>query len=317
MYKLLRKGLFIFVLLIASSCSRQSGVVIAKIDGTDVTDEYLRQRMMMEGQKYDRSLLVQKGNFEEFRRQVLDKLIQEAILLNEANRLKIEADDDELKKALKLQSGGLDQKEYLEKLASRGISRKAWHRAQQNRLTIEKLIQKEVFDRVPISEENIAAYYRKNIHEFMQPTQFRARQIIVDTRELAEEIVAKLKKGGDFAELAREHSLSPDSKRGGDLGYFDASTYPEVFAEACQKLEIGGTSGVVATDYGYQIFQLLDRREPRQKTLEDVAPSIRHTLAEERGESAFEKWFENLKKRSNISINKDALAEVRLEDEKK
>jgi len=273
--------------------------------------------MIMESGKYDISILKKEKNFKVFRHQVLEKIIQESILLNEAGKLEIDVSNRELQQTEKLQAGGLDPKEHLKGLEHTGMTPKKWHRAQRNRLIIEKLVQKEVTDHVPISKKSVAEYYRGHISEFRQPTQFRARQIIVDSREPADEIVAKLKSGADFAELARKYSLSPDSKRGGDLGYFDAGAYPEIFSEICQRLNIGETSEVTATDYGYQIFQLLDRREPRQRTLEEAKPAIRQILAEEKGQAAFEEWFAILRKKSNVLIDEQKLAEVNLDEKKK
>jgi len=120
-------------------------------------------------------------------------------------------------------------------------------------------------------------------------------------------------KGEDFAGLAKEYSQSPDGDRGGDLGYFDAAAYPEAFAEACAKLKKGEISDVIATPYGFQIFQLLDTRPSRQRSLGEVAESIQKRLREERVDEFYGPWLSRLMSGVKIQINENALKEVRLE----
>lgn len=306
------------LLISIGACSKPSDTVVATVNSTKITAAELAMRMRMEEMKYDPALLGDKTNFETFRRRTLSHLIEEGILLEEAARLGIKPSEENLKKMDEMHRSLLgDGPDEIEKpFRTRDLDPEDWRKAQQRRLIINELIQKEVVDKIPISDRQIAKYYQKHIQQFRRPTQFHARQIVVDTRELADKILARLREGDDFATLAKKHSLSPDSERGGDLGYFDATSYPKAFAEVCQQLKIGEISGVVATDYGYQIFHLLDRRQARQRPLEEVAPLIRKILQEERGEEALARKFEEWKKNSIIVVKEDALEGVKLEDNK-
>jgi peptidyl-prolyl cis-trans isomerase C len=309
------KNLIIMVICtLIAGCSGDNSPIVANVNSIPIKSSSLEREMILESGKYDPATLSIDANFNEFRKQALDKLIQESILLEEANALNIAASKEELEHAKLLQSGGLDNKHFAEWLSEHGLKMKDWDEIISKRVTIDKLIKKQVYDNIPIPKKKIEAYYKKHIQNFRQPTQFRALQIIVDEREVADRIISELKQGADFAALAKKHSMSPDGKRGGDLGYFDAGAYPEVFAEVCQKLNIGETSEVIVTDYGYQIFQLLDRRPPRQLSLADVTPLIRKTLAEDQSEIVFKKWLEELNVKYNVNINDKILSEVKLDD---
>ncbi|HQC50935.1 MAG: Chaperone SurA precursor [bacterium ADurb.Bin270] len=307
----------ILILAAALGCSEKPAEkIVATVGSMTIGESRLREEIAFEGSKYDPEMISTKVNFEQLKAQALEKLIQEAMLLNEAIKLDISATSDELKKEESLQRGSLTDDEISEALKEKGLNIDRWREIQKKRIIMTKLIQSEVLDKVPVLDADIESYYNDNIHQFSLPTHFHAKQIIVDSRELAEEILAKLKKGGDFAELAKKHSLSPDGKNGGDLGFFNAQSYPPVFSEICHKLKPGEISDVVETDYGYQIFQLIDSRPARQESLSEAKPYIKNLLAEEKSADIFKKWFDDLRAKTEISVNEKALAEVLLEEKK-
>ncbi len=68
-------------------------------------------------------------------------------------------------------------------------------------------------------------------------------------------LAASLEKGADFADLARSHSDCPSGARGGDLGAFGRGSMVAAFEEAAFGLDVGATSGVVETDFGYHLIK--------------------------------------------------------------
>jgi peptidyl-prolyl cis-trans isomerase C len=195
----------------------------------------------------------------------------------------------------------------------KNIDPKAWKLAQQNRMTISKLITREVLDKIPISDNQVESYYRQHKKDFNIPEQIHARQILTDSPETANSLLAQIRQGGDFVEIAKQNSLSPDAERGGDLGFFDERSYPAIFAETCKKLKIGETSNVVHTDYGYQIFQLLERKPPEQIPLDAARDQIRQFLKQQEGEGVFIDWLAKLQKGVAITIDDTAVGRVSLE----
>lgn len=309
MTRLCRASLAVAVIALACACSRGSGTVVASVDGRRITSQDLQEEMRMQQGMYDPAVFSSPQNFEEFRRRTLDRLVQEAILTAEAKRAGITVTDEELSQSPE-SAADIDQGKIL---GERGIDPKRWKESQRRRVLIRKLIESQVVDRIPVTDEAIEAYYKSHAAQFRENTQYHARQILVETREQADRLHAQLVKGADFGELAKQHSISPDGARGGDLGFFDAQSYPEVFSEICGQLSKGQTSDVKATPYGYQIFQLLDKRPSRQRPLAEVKPLIKRLLQEDRIESTYEPWIAGLTKGARIQINEDVLKEVRLE----
>jgi peptidyl-prolyl cis-trans isomerase C len=112
--------------------------------------------------------------------------------------------------------------------------------------------------------------------------EYRARHILVDSEEEAKKILAELKKGGKFDELAQKNSKDPGSaQRGGDLDWNVPSTYDKQFADAMTKLEKGKyTETPVRTRFGFHIIQLEDVRTAKFITLAEARPRIQQMLVQ-------------------------------------
>lgn len=85
--------------------------------------------------------------------------------------------------------------------------------------------------------------------------EMKASHILVKDRELANKILADLKKGANFGALARQYSTCPSKAKGGDLGWFGPGQMVKPFEEACQRLSVGGLSGIVGTQFGLHIIK--------------------------------------------------------------
>jgi peptidyl-prolyl cis-trans isomerase C len=116
--------------------------------------------------------------------------------------------------------------------------------------------------------------------------EYKARHILVDTEDEAKALIAQLKKGGKFEDLAAKSSKdSGSAQRGGDLDWNAPGTYDKQFSEAMVKLEKGKyTETPVRTRFGFHIIQLDDVRPARFAALAEVKPRIQQRLAQNRVE---------------------------------
>lgn len=145
--------------------------------------------------------------------------------------------------------------------------------------------------------QKIQDYYNNHISEFSQPKQYRARHILLklaqnasekeseEIREKAKKIIADLKAGASFEELAKKYSEDEVSKaRGGDLDYFPEGRMVKPFEEAVKNLKVGEiTDEPVRTIFGYHIIKLEGIKEATKKELKDVEKDIaRKIILDER-----------------------------------
>lgn len=128
----------------------------------------------------------------------------------------------------------------------------------------------------PVTDADVETYYKEN------PTQFvidevTAGHILVAEEGLAEEILTKLRAGGDFESLAEEYSIDGSASEGGSLGTFGRGAMVPEFEEAVFALAEGEVSDVVATQFGYHIIRVTEKRQGTE-TLEEARDTIRANL---------------------------------------
>lgn len=89
----------------------------------------------------------------------------------------------------------------------------------------------------------------------------RARHILVDSEDVAEDLKQQIEDGADFGELAREHSSCPSSRQGGDLGEFGRGQMVPEFDQVVFSGEVGAPLGPVKTQFGYHLIEITSRTD--------------------------------------------------------
>ncbi|MFK8029468.1 MAG: peptidylprolyl isomerase [Gammaproteobacteria bacterium] len=145
----------------------------------------------------------------------------------------------------------------------------------------------------PVTEEMVRAAYDSG----SSGTEYKARHILVKEEAEAREVIASLDAGGDFADLAEEHSTGPSGPRGGDLGWFPAAQMVKPFGDALPGIE-EGTYGKepVQTQFGWHVILV---EETRKAEFEQVAAKLREQLATDQ----VNKFLEDVKAKAQI-VNK-------------
>ncbi len=137
----------------------------------------------------------------------------------------------------------------------------------------------------PVTDAEIEAEYAKvKAAQAGSGKEYKAQHILVETEDQAKAIIASLKKGGKFEDIAKKSSKDPGSgANGGDLGWADPSGYVKEFGEALAKLKKGQTTDVpVKTQFGYHIIRLNDERTQEFPPLEQVKPQIGQQLQQQK-----------------------------------
>ena len=135
----------------------------------------------------------------------------------------------------------------------------------------------------PVTDADIKAEYDKFAKE-NSGKEFRARHILVESEDQAKALIAEIKKGGKFEELAKKNSKDPGSgANGGDLDWSAANAYVPEFSAAMAKLDKGQmTDAPVKSQFGWHIIRVDDVREAQLPKFDDVKPQIAQQLQQQK-----------------------------------
>ena len=162
--------------------------------------------------------------------------------------------------------------------------------------------------RPQVTDADLQAYYDAHKADYHVDEQVKVRHILIsapkgadaktdaEAKAKAQGILDQIRKGADFATLAKEYSQDPGSKdSGGELGYVKRNhqMVPE-FEKAAMALKPGQTSDLVRTDFGYHIIQAEARDEAHEKPLSEVAPEIRPILEQQKSAGALQSFASQL-----------------------
>ncbi len=241
----------------AAKDAKDEGEVLAVVNGRPIT------RAMLEAYGMERRSPT-GGPLPEKR--LLDELIAQELLVQQAER-----------------SG----------LAQRPDVRRRLELQRRNVLAMTML--REEIGRQPVTDKELRKLYDELVAK--QPRkEYKARHILVKDEKTARELIARLDKGADFAELARKHSIGPSGKQGGELGWFSPSQMVKPFADAVAALEKGAyTKTPVQTRFGWHVVQLEDVRELPAPEFEQVRDRLREVLQRRRVQQYLERLVQEAK----------------------
>lgn len=158
------------------------------------------------------------------------------------------------------------------------------------------LIEKRIRE-IPIEEADLRAEYATQIAT-LDGNEYLARHILLSEQEQADEILAQLRLGADFGELARRESIGPSARQGGDLGWFQSGQMVPLFAAALQRMQVGEVSKPVQTKFGWHVIQLQDKRTAPVPDFATIKPRLTNIVRNKR----LHKLVDGLRENAKIEI---------------
>jgi parvulin-like peptidyl-prolyl isomerase len=251
----------------------------AVVNGEPITlDAYQRQVAQVEAffEQEGLDLETDEGRerLTQARRQVLEQMIDQELIEQAAAEMGITISDAELQASIADivdQSGG--EEEFNQSLQATGTTYDDFRQ-----MLLDQLLSEAVYSAVTASINPVAE-------------QVHARHILLPTREMAEEVLARLQAGEDFAYLAREYSEDISSREtGGDMGFFPRGVMPPEVEDVAFSLEVGEISEIVESQFGFHVLQVLEREE------REIAVEVFESLRQQ----AFMQWLQEQRESASI-----------------
>jgi peptidyl-prolyl cis-trans isomerase C len=289
---------------------------VAIVNGTAITQTDLDNELIVIKKRFmEQGRAITDAQLKGISGAVIETLINRELLFQQSQKMGIAVKDEEvLNQLIKMKEGFPSEAEYQKKISEMNMSESAI-KAQINRaLVIRELINKEVADKVEVSDEEAKEFYDSRPQDFKQPEEVNARHILIKVDQNAEEtekakskkeikeIQKKLKNGEDFADLAKEYSQGPSGPKGGALGYFKRGQMVKPFEDAAFALDTNEVSDIVETTFGYHLIKVVDKKPESTIDYEVIKPRIVEYLKQEKTKKEMGLYVEKLRNDAEIKL---------------
>jgi len=326
------------VLFAASVCAQPSNApspvvsvdrVIAIVNDEAVTQYELddARRVVQQQLKQQK---VQPPAADVLDKQVLERLITQRALLQQAKEDGVKIDDGQVARAIQriATENKLSTEEFRKLLAQENIPYAKYRDDIRNEMVVQRLREREVDSKVQVSDAEVEQYLATLKAQNAGETEYRLAHILVlvpeqasadqieNRRGRAEEALRSIRSGADFAQVAAAFSDATDALQGGNLGWRSGARLPTVFADTVRGQKVGTVSGVLRSAAGFHIVKLLEKRNHDDATLVDQTHA-RHILVrvnELTSEAEAKAKIERMKDRLDSGANFADLAKINSED---
>ncbi|MDK2823047.1 MAG: hypothetical protein PWQ67_101 [Clostridia bacterium] len=317
--------LLIVFILTAVGCNKQENAeYVAKINDQVITKTEFEKRVnqaaaMNNFNLDDPQFAAYKQMFE---LQILDRMIDEVLLENEARNVReLKVNKEDIDSELSSIKGQFNSEEEFRNYFKEQLKmdEEEIKKVIENQLLVQALYE-DVTKDITSTDTNIEQYYKEHKEEFYQEEQIKARHILVKTEEEAKEIIRQItEENKDMADLAALKSIEPAAKTTkGDLGYFGRGMMVKPFEEAAFALKVGEiTKTPVQTSFGWHVIRVEDRLEAKQRTFDEVKAELEERFIFEEKSEAFAKFLDDLKSKAKIENKLQAQIEAEKEKVKK
>jgi parvulin-like peptidyl-prolyl isomerase len=280
------------------SCGRkeEGPKIIAIVGSYEITDERVRQEVA--------KLPGTPEDYHAAAITALNHIVDESLLLSEAQKHNLTVTDDEVEKRLGALVEDYPPGAFDNYLANHGLTEKDVREQIKRSMLIAAALEALLTEKGDVGEAEVKDYYQGNTSEFAKGDSVVLRRVTVASAEEVELVKQKLSFGEDFAAIARANSIDANAAQGGEMGEVEIAKLPEADRAAIANLNPGGVSDPVSRANGQYVFYLLEERKPaRTLTLEEATPTIRNKLALQKSQLAYPDIIEQLKSEYKVQID--------------
>ena len=297
-----RTVLSLIIIILFSVSAYADDVVVAKVNGATFTKKDLEAEV-------DR--LIPQATFhrnvpQEKRKLYYDKAIEELVNRElqyqdavakgmKPDKEKVNAQMDKVRKRYK------SPEEYKAALEKEGTTEEKLRAQVEKEVLVQTMnVKKET--EAQFSEKDLKEYYEKNPSKFKQPDTVKLRIITTTDEKKAQDILAKIKAGEDFGDIAYKMSEDPYRVKGGDIGYMHKGRMLAEIEEAAFKLKVGEVSDIVKAENAWFIIKLEDKKPEHMIAFEEIKGQLKKELEKNRIQELKEAWITDLRAKAKIEV---------------
>jgi len=291
--------------------------IVARVNNAIITrSDFQHSRDELKQELEQRDPATADKRFAEEQKDVLRDLIDQQLLLQRAQDLGITGDTELIKQLDEMRKQyHLDTLEDLQKAAEQqGVSFEDFKQNIKNGIIRQQVIGREVASRLQPSPEEEHKFYEEHKNELAEPEQIRLSELMISTEKAttddqiaaakakADDLLAQIKKGTSFEDLAKANSNGPSASQGGDLGYFKRGTLAKQLEDTTFAMKPGDVSDVIQTKQGFVILKVTEHHNGGIPTFKEVEPRVANAVLMQRLQPALRTYLEQLRDDAYIDI---------------
>jgi peptidyl-prolyl cis-trans isomerase SurA len=249
--------------------------------------------------------------------QLLDALITEKLVSKEVSDKGVVVRDEDIDRVIAgiKERNKMNDEDFKQALQQQGMTMESYRAQLREDVQRQQLITREIRGKVNVTPEEVQRYYNAHLSEYSTPGKMQVAHIVfrlppdaspeqvAEATAKAEEVRARLQKGADFADLAKQINQDATASNGGDLGWFKKGELLEPLEKSAEALKVGEVSDPVRTSVGVHLIKLEAREEASHRDLDELADQIKQQLYNAALEERFQKWLtDDLRKRHHVEI---------------
>jgi parvulin-like peptidyl-prolyl isomerase len=261
----------------------------------DLLSDQERLRKLYKGEELERRLKAAEA-------MAVTKMIERKLQLQAAKNKGLDVSDQEVVQAVAEMKKQGEQIDGADPNTARNV---------REQLTLMRVVDREVRGVIMVADSEMKRYYQEHQDRFAYPEEYQLSQILIKPRSpddlsvaqgRAEALLATLKQGESFEELALRFSDGADAARGGRLGLVRQGELIPALEQALTSLKIGEITGIVETPEGLHIVRVDDKKPRQFRPFEQVKAEIQSLVFQQKTEDQYQIWMADLKNKAYIEI---------------
>ncbi len=295
--------------------------IVARVNNQIITrTEYDRSKEQLKQEVQQQDPANADKVYAEREKDVLRDMIDQQLLLEKGKDLGITADTELIKKLDDMRKEmKLDSMEALEKAAeAQGVSYEDFKQHMREQIISQQVIGHEVGSRMSVTSEEEQKFYDQHKEQLNHPEQVRLSEILVSTENKAggtesadqlaaakvkaDDLLAQIRKGAKFDDIAKKNSNGPTAAQGGDLGYFKRGQLAKELDDIVFALKPGDTSDVIRTRQGFIILKVSEHQSAGIPPLDEIKPRVDDAIYMEKLQPALRAYLTKLREDAFIDV---------------
>jgi parvulin-like peptidyl-prolyl isomerase len=271
---------------------------------------YIRPFMDLLRSQYGRQPEVLQQKIIELRADGTEQLIERQLILNEFKTAGYQFPESLIEDNIqeRIKQRYRDRVTFIQDLRARGQTYETFHKQQYEEIIVEAMRRRNAPQDILISPQKILDYYETNKTNFLVGDQVKLKMIVLNkppgdqgqAKQLADEILRKVKEGAPFSKMAKIHSEGPTRSSGGDAGWAERDTLRKELADVAFSLKPGETSGVIDLPESCWLMMAEEKRTAHVKPLSEVRDEIERTLRLTEARRLDRKWIKRLREKAFV-----------------